>query len=198
MRVAATSFCCLVLTVSGTASAGIIFDILEVGGDVEITLSGSIDLDATQGFHSDSFNANNILAPTSGAILMGTGAGDTYNVDITAWTAFGTGSNTNLDSTSGSRVTLFTGPFLGVPDGYVSGSALSATATEFSATFASLGLDPGSYVTTLTNGSIMDTITVNVGPQSMSVIPEPGCLLVLSLGCLAIVHNRRRRSATIS
>lgn len=191
MRVAATSFCCVALAICNSASAGIIFDILEVSGNVEITVSGAMNLNATQGFHGDSFNANNILGPTDGVILMGTGSGDTYNVDVASWTSFGTGTNTALDSTSASRIALFGGPFLGLPDGYVSGASLSVTATEFGATFMSMGLDPGSYVTTLTNGSITDTVTVNVGPQSGAAIPEPGSMFIMILACVAVVYKTR-------
>jgi hypothetical protein len=79
-----------------------------------------------------------------------------------------------------------------VPSGYVSGADLgTSTATWTGASFASLGLAPGSYVSAW--GA--DSFTVNVNP-----IPEPAtwALMLLGLGAIGSVVRGRRRTAHLA
>ena len=109
---------------------------------------------------------------------MGNGSDDIYTVDfITPWTPFGTSLFETWDTTSGSSVSLYSNPVIGLPDGYTSGDSLAGSATTFGATFASLGFTPGSYVTVVTN-AVTDTVTVNIGAVAIAV-PEPGTLGLL-------------------
>jgi hypothetical protein len=50
---------------------------------------------------------------------------------------------------------------LALPNNYVSGTAISGSSTFNSATFATLGVTPGTYNYNLTNG--LDSITLNIG-----------------------------------
>jgi hypothetical protein len=77
-----------------------------------------------------------------------------------------------------------------VPSGYVSGSALSDSSTYDTATFASLGLTPGSYVWSWGIGADADTFTIDVG----SPIPEPASLALLATGLIGLGLNRGKRS----
>ena len=169
------------------ANAAVIIDVIEIGGNVEATLSGSLDLNATLGFHSQNNSYDGYLA--SGGNIAFTAASniDVYNMDGD-WTPFGTGGFGSWDSSSGDAWAMFADPRLGVPAGYVSGDSLSSFATKFNSSFAALGFTPGSYVTTLTNGNITDTVTVNIGK-----IPAPGALALL--GIAGIAGRRRRRKA---
>lgn len=152
-----TLACIVALATVGQVQAGLIFNLVETGGVVEITLTGSLDLDATQGFELLGTNTIRAVRPISGLLLVGDAVvSDAYNIDVLGFTPFGTSGNLEPLASSGARVAMFTGttgPLIGVPTGYVSGGLLSATATTGPATFASLGMTPGTYVTTLTNGS---------------------------------------------
>ncbi len=178
--------CCLLAAsvFAGTADAGILFTVTEVGNDVQMTVSGSLDLDATLGFRGVASNMTPFFAPAFGWMTNGDAQSDYYNV--VAWTSvFGTGNFQTWDATSGDRVAMFSNPSIGVPIGYTSGSALSGNSTKFNATFASLGMDVGTYVNTLVNGNFVDTVTIRI-------VPAPGALALLGIAGLA---SRRRRRA---
>ena len=83
-------------------------------------------------------------------------------------------------------------PALLVPAGYVSGHALSDTSTYNTATFASLGVTPGTYEWTWGRGVHADSFTLQIGP--VAAVPEPASLplLVMGLAGLGMVVRRRR------
>ena len=178
--------CCLLASLAGagTADAGILFDVQEVGNDVQMTLSGSLNLDATLGYGGIATNTTAFFYPAGALMTNGNQQSDYYNV--TAWTAvFGTGDFQTWDYTSGDRVAMFSNPAIGVPLGYVSGSALSGASTKYNATFASLGMTPGEYVNTLVNGGVEDTVTIWIG------VPAPGALALFGIAGLATRRRRR-------
>ena len=93
------------------------------------------------------------------------------------------------DSMSGDNVALFNSSDLGLPGSCDSFTPLSGSAIAFGESFASAGLTVGSYVTTLTNGGVSDTVAVNV-------VPETGTAILMGLGLLGLLGlaARRRRS----
>lgn len=178
-----TSLIVLVLGVCQTSRADVTVNFLEVGPNVVGTLSGEFDLAATESFLG-SENSGGFVFPSVGAVLF-SGLLDTYATDV-SFAGFGTGGFASWAS-SGTPFALFNGGGIGVPDGYISGDPLAATGT-IAGSFASLGMTPGSYVTTLTNTTTgtSDTVTVNVG------IPEPASAGIIGLVCFAAVLRRRR------
>jgi hypothetical protein len=76
---------------------------------------------------------------------------------------------------------------LNLPNGYVSGSPLSATSTYTSQTFASLGLTPGTYTWTWGSGPTADSFTVQIG-----AVPEPTSSLLVCLSLVFAALQRRR------
>ena len=176
--------CCLLASLAGagTADAGILFDVQEVGSDVEMTMSGSLDLDATLGYGGVASNTTPFFWPFGALMTNGDQESDFYLV--TAWTGvFGSGDFQTWDFTSGDRVAMFSNPAIGVPLGYISGSELSGASTKYNATFASLGMTPGVYVNTLVNGDAEDTVTI--------LIPAPGALALFGIAGLATRRRRR-------
>lgn len=178
---------CAVLAFAQQANADVVIDLIESGGDIVATLSGEINLAATQGFEGTSGGFNGYL-DTLGAISITFQRTDLYGLDFNTWTPFGvSGDFENWDSSSGDAWAMFSNPILGVPTGYTSGTALSSTATRNNRTFAGLGWTVGSHVSTFTNGNVSDSVTVNI-------IPEPGTAL-LGIMCLSLVGWRRPRGA---
>jgi hypothetical protein len=78
---------------------------------------------------------------------------------------------------------------LGVPLGYVSGSALSSSMEFAGETFASIGLSPGRYAWTRGAGIDADSFTVEIGPA----VPEPASALTVGVGLIGLAAVRRRR-----
>jgi len=76
-----------------------------------------------------------------------------------------------------------------VPSGYVSGAPLSDSMTFNNATFASLGVTPGTYVWTWGAGANQN-FTLQIGPAG---VPDTGSTLsLLSLASLGLVALRRK------
>ena len=178
----------IAVTFTASANADVIFDIVETNsGDVEVTLSGSLNLDATFGIEGFASLDTPFYLPSFGLVSVGNDQSVFAIIDAAGFTPFGSGGFDSWDVTSGDRVALFTNPAISVPVGYVSGDALSGSGTKFGATFASLGMTEGEFVTTFTNGNNTDSVRVRVG-----VVPEPGSFAVILAAGIATLSRRRR------
>ncbi len=78
--------------------------------------------------------------------------------------------------------------FLAVPTGYVSGAALSDSATWNNATISSLGLTPGTYTWAWGNGATADSFVIDVEAPR---VPEPASLALLATAVLGLRTARR-------
>lgn len=170
------------------AQAGMVFSFQQVGADVVLTGSGNYDLSGASligGGLQDGF-----VNPMGGLAV----GGPFSPVDVYALTAnsgaFGTGGFLNGGPDVGNVFGLdfvTVGGFITVPQGYVSGTALSGSTTFANQTFATLGLTAGSYQYAIPN----DTVTVTI-PGS---VPEPASLALIALAAGAAGITRRRLSA---
>jgi hypothetical protein len=163
-----------------------------LGFDVVATGSGTIDL--TDLSFEIIFATRDIMVPLSGTILTGAFGGDVAGYGrITGPASFGSGGLTSASSGSGDKVG-FEYPFIYVPLGYTSGSPLSDTSTYDNATFASLGVTPGTYKWTWGTGAHADSFTLD------AVVPEPSTWVMMlagfaGLGLAAWIKGRAVRSA---
>jgi hypothetical protein len=93
---------------------------------------------------------------------------------------------------SGNRFGL-DGFTLSVPDGYVSGSPLAnAINTYAGATYASLGVTPGTYVWSWGSGAHADSLTLQINP-AQTAVPEPASMTLLALGLAGLGARRWRQ-----
>jgi PEP-CTERM motif len=106
-----------------------------------------------------------------------------YDGDISGPTSWGAGGVTLASSSFGDVVGLYHTKvfFLLVPDGYTSGSPLSSNATYAGASFASLGVTPGTYGYSWGLGTNADTLTVEIGGAG-SPVPEPATWTMMLMG----------------
>jgi hypothetical protein len=184
---------CLAVLIARQTQAGLVFNVTESGGNVIFNMSGNVNLAATSGFFNGNSDAN-LIVPAGGTIIIGpvVNPHDAYPINV-PWTSFGpgVGDATFFSSVSGDRVGLFSNPVIGVPSGYISGNPLSGTGTINGSTLASLGITPGTYVTTFSSSSsgvnMSDTVTV------IAQVPEPcGLVLGLTAGMTALFARLRR------
>ncbi|MDE2517523.1 MAG: hypothetical protein KGL12_15960 [Rhodospirillales bacterium] len=185
------------------ARAAVIETMMQVGSDVVVTASGTIDLAGfnNPGYEQYSSGANGII-PDLGSIIVGapgTATTDLYG-PFTGPTSFGTGGFTQPSSGSGDRVGVRqdspSTTFIVVPQAYVSGAALSGSSTFSNATYASLGVDIGTYVWSWGSGPTVDSLTLDVVDPA-STVAEPGALgwLAVALAGLFVARRSRTRSA---
>lgn len=172
--------------------AAMIITASEVGGDVVFHGSGNLVL---TGFPSSSGGIlSPAIHPVVGLAWLGPNSAvvDTY-AGLTGPADFGPGNFTFASTGSGDPFGFYAfAAVVYVPTGYVSGSPLSSTATFSGATFAGLGLTPGTYVYTIQS----DTITLNIGGTAAAA-PEPSSLALIGTAALAGLAwtYRRRKSA---
>ena len=162
----------------------------QVGSDVVATGSGPLDLTGlTLVVTYASLPAQ--IFPVLGQIVTGSGgATDGYQGSISGPTSFGGVFFTFASSGSGDSVGIFrdTSTLL-VPSGYVSGNALSDSATYNNATFASLGVTPGTYVWTWGAGANQN-FTLVIGAAG---VPDGGTTVsLLGFGLLGLTALRRK------
>ncbi|HEV2100275.1 MAG TPA: hypothetical protein VGR45_15310 [Stellaceae bacterium] len=162
------------------AQAAYTVTLQQQGSDVVATGAGTLDTtDLGEGvITTDQARMN----PMSGSIL--TGPATTTNLaalgEINGPTSFGSGTSKNADSGSGDLVGVLAGAGLVTPQDYLSGSALSNTATWVNQTFISLGVTPGSYTWIWGSGPHADFFALDI-IEGTTVVPEPSSILVLAL-----------------
>ena len=181
---------CLLSAAPGRAHASFTFTLTQVGGNVVVDGSGTINTNALTIFNGGTYKA--FLGPDQAGLYGGpttvTNFALYYGASGTA--NFGSGGTTFASVGSGSFVGVDQGAYIIVPQGYVSGASLSDTDTYTGATLASLGFTPGTYTYTWGTGSDADSLTV------VGVAPEPSTWAMLGLGALGsgAVTLRRRRA----
>jgi hypothetical protein len=161
----------------------------QLGSNVVANGSGAINLTGLT-FQGSTFGTITGIRANTGSI--GTGPLAQLNFDFytgfTGPTSFGSGASFLPNTGSGDFVGIFglAGQIF-VPQGYVSGHALTDSMTFNNATFASLGVTPGTYVWSW-GGGANQNIMLQIG-----AVPDGGTTVSL-LGCalLGLAALRRK------
>jgi len=178
------------LSVAYPARANFIVTINQVGANVDVTGSGTIDLTALSFITPAAAGA--AILPSGAYLVLATGNVAVYT-GFSGPTSFGSGGVTFASSTGGNAVGIagHDGELF-VPQGYVSGAALSGTSTYAGATLLSLGVTPGTYTWTWGTGVHADSFTLQIGPAG---VPDAGSTLpLLSFALLGVAALRRKLS----
>ncbi|MEP2774750.1 MAG: PEP-CTERM sorting domain-containing protein [Luteolibacter sp.] len=184
----------LLFLAAGTlnSEAAVMITAIESGGDVVFTGSGTLNLGVLP--YDGSVNAASGISPSINGRLVrvGTAVG---NPTVDLWggvggfitapsTGFGSGGFQSPDSTTGDQFGVGIN-HLTPYAGYVSGTFLSGSMTYSGDTFATLGINMGTYVWTWGSGGDADSLTLNI-------VPEPSSALLSLVGIAAIGLRRRR------
>jgi hypothetical protein len=162
----------------------------QVGANVVANGSGAFNLTGLTFTFSSSLGAANIT-PIIARIITGTA---NANADIytgfTGPASFGSGGTVFADAGSGDGFGFVAANSIGVPQGYVSNTALSSSATWNNRTFATLGVTPGTYVWSWGTGLPNQNFTLQIGAAG---VPDGGSTVSL-LGCalLGLAALRRK------
>ena len=150
-------------TIVSTQSASVTIN--EVGSDVVMSISGSINLNGltlVQSGNGPSMGGG--IGPNSATFLCGANGQyyDTYSGFTTTPSNFGSGTGLPPTSTSGDMfgVIYQMAPphLLVVPSGYTSGTNISSTQTFSSGSFIGLGLTEGTYSYTWGSGNSLSVV----------------------------------------
>lgn len=168
-------------------NAAINVTVQEIGSDVVFSASGSIDLTGVSIFGTNPSGWTEAVRASDAVFSVGLS-----NTAITAYDLSGGSASIGSggyfsDTSSTAGASIFVAgddQYFAVPDSYVSGSSIaSGTTTYASHTLDTLGITPGTYVWTVSNG---DTITLNA-------IPEPSAYTLI-MGLLVAGWIARRQS----
>ena len=151
----------------------------QVGPDVVATGSGTIDLTGLTSFGS--FPTSPELYADHGIIGVGPSTTTDLYTGPTGPFSFGPGSAFFPAATSGDSVFLEDfGLDLDVPQGYVSGTSLSGSAS-YAGTITSLGLMPGTYTWTWNSGANSYVLVI-----PMATVPEPSAWTLMLIGVASL------------
>ena len=179
------------LGITQSVRANVIATINQVGTSVVGTGSGTVDLAGLTFLGSGSLAAG--VNPSIAAFNAGSGPFDVYS-GVSGPTSFGIGGPSfPASSSTGNPVSIFgQAGELRLPQGYLTGGPLSGTFTFNNATFAGLGVTPGTYVWTWGTGVHADSFTLQIGPAG---VPDAGSTLpLLSFALLGVAALRRKLS----
>ncbi len=181
------------------AQAAYIATLSQVGSNVVGTGSGSLDFNGL----TFNFSSHDHAAIEAGVALVSLGPTSSANFTeyygISGPKSFGTGGSEIYATTGSGDYAGILGGLVAsiiVPQGYASGAPLgTSTDTWDGATFASLGLTPGTYVWTWGRGENADSFTLHIGTPLAVVEPGTMALLGGSLLLLGLFTRRGRRYA---
>ena len=186
----------LLLAVPDRAHAAFVLTLTQTGGNVVANGSGTLNLNALTLLGVNSEVAQ--IDPARAILFAGPTSGTNTSVynggGLAGPSAFGTRTGAIASAGTGSFVGIYgTALDLYVPQGYVSGTALTDNATFNNATFASLGFTPGTYTYTWGTGANADSLTVT------GVVPEPSTWAAIAVGAgsLGLVLRRRAHTARL-
>ncbi len=177
----------------GQARAELTFTIQEVGGDVVVAASGTVN---TAGLTLLSNWSSTVpyIRPNQGTLIISPNStpGPIY-FGMSGPSDFGSGASVTLATSSSGDTLLLEGLSgqLGLPAGYSSGAPLSSSMTFAGETFASLGVTPGTYTWTWGSGANADSVVVQVG--NVAAVPGPSTLTLLAAGAAGLAMRRWRR-----
>src|SRR5262245_6611042 len=169
----------------------------QMGSNVVATGSGAINLTGRT-FASGGLVPTGSMGPSIADLTVADGTGLSQYTGFSGTSRFGPGTTIiNARSNSGDSVSIIgaaccPGPGIFLTAAYVSGTALSNSSTYNNATFASLGVTPGTYTWTWGDGADQ-RFTLQIGPVPGPTVPDGGSTVsLLGFALLGLAVLRRK------
>ncbi|MFC5342296.1 hypothetical protein ACETK8_13605 [Brevundimonas staleyi] len=195
------------LGLGSPAHAEYTFSVQQVGPDVVVTGSGTLNTTAlTMPGAQTAFGANGAM--TSVSVITGACGGAVAVRQFTGMTGPTSlpVSTTTLGSSGSGDCVAFTtvlngGPSVWIPSAWTPGDPFSSTNTFSGQTLASMGLTPGTYVWSWGSGPTADRYILRIGPPPVPTMGEWSLIALASLlaasGLFAAAMQARRRRTMI-
>jgi hypothetical protein len=181
----------VMLFAAGSARATLMINAIEVGSDVVFTLSGSVDLNSL--LSTSGGPTSLAIYPSAGIVSMGGGnVVFQFLQNLSGPSNFGSGGVSLASSSAGDSFSFLAfNHYLALPPGS-NGLNLSGSMTFSGATFASLGVTPGTYQWSWTRAStgVSDNLILQIGPASMPDTGSTLCMLGLGLAGMIVAARR--------
>jgi hypothetical protein len=166
----------------------------QIGSNVVANGSGAINLTGLTFAGGAAIGGGGIQA-SAGQIITGSPGSASAYTGLNGPTSFGSGGLFNASTSSGDlfgRFPTFLGGPLLVPEDYASGDPLTNSMTFNNATFASLGVTPGTYTWTWGTGLPNQNFTLTI---QRAGVPDGGSTVsLLGFALLGLAALRRKLS----
>lgn len=188
--------CALLISTAAAGATPYTVTLEEVGTGVVAVGDGDIDISGLSVGAPQYEIFSPTMNPSTAFLFTGSGASLSklqYYLGMSGPSSFGTGSTTDASSATGSSQIGIYGYYgdLILPYGYTSETPISVSATYDEATFASLGVNPGTYVWTWGTGPDQ-SVTLEIGATPL---PAALPLFATGVGGLGLLARRRKRKA---
>lgn len=166
----------MLVTSLSPAFATLTFRLSEEGGNVVARMTGSVNTAALSAPGASptcaGIGAVGAIQPNTSTVCVAGSGGAPQRTGLVGPVSIGPGGVTAATSGSGqvAYVQGATGSVF-LPAGYVSGSPIAGTSTFAGATFASLGVTPGTYTYTFGAGPTADAVLIVTGPAPAAAAP---------------------------
>jgi hypothetical protein len=186
------------IALSNPARAEFVLDFEQVGANVVVTGSGTIDisgLGTPVQIGLTNFPLEEIQPNAAWYIQAGVPVQASVKAfQMSGPKSFGTGGTVSASSWTGSEFFIQEGRQFAVPGNYQSGASLTTGETFDSTTISALGLTPGTYTYTFGSGADADSIVVEIA----AAVPEPSTWAMMILGfCgLGLMAYRRKQNGS--
>ncbi|MEX0322005.1 MAG: PEP-CTERM sorting domain-containing protein [Puniceicoccaceae bacterium] len=191
-----------IVSIASSVHSQIYLNLSESGPNLEISITGTLDVDSTDNSFGTNFAIQTSTDSTQQNVLNYDGTYDLYGSTTTSGTLPTMNGGLNLVSQDASMFNLTnsfgyrftpTGGWIYIPSGTGNGDAVSESVTWGGFGYSDLGLIEGEHTVVPSNEFSIGEQTFIWSVGSISPVPEPSTYALISMGVLGVCLFLRRR-----